>query len=554
MIFLPPMKNRAPFFFIIAFAMAWFVASPAGAALNMPFTVTMSEAVNVVTSGGTPRIAVNVGEVTRYASYTAGTGTAALTFTYTPSPGDVDLDGITLVSPLELNGGAITDLAGNAITNLTFTAPTTSGLKVDYPSLGMDFTGGAYTLNGTSYSSFSSFLTASGGSFTRGSVGTYFDSAGVLRTASSGTPRFDYDPVTHAAKGLLIEASRTNLLRNSGTPHTSSSLAGATADTATAIAPDGSTTVYATKTTTSTGQHYLSQSIAVTSGNSYVTSFYAKAGTASGVQIAWGSSGFALNHINFNLATGASTASSGVTSYGIRDVGNGWYHCWAANTATGAGPTNTFIIAFIENNYTRGRVGSYTGTETTLFLWGIQFEQGAFPTSYIPTGASAVTRAVDALSIPTGSWTDTAKGTLVASFNPIAATPAYQQLAHIAASNSLNDRLSLAYSNQHARADVGAGGVLSVNALFHSDTLATTTVHKAAMSYANRPNIASVTANGSAVTSGNGAGTGTFAAPTVAVLTLGNRENQPAVLSGTFQKFYYYPAAVTDADLQRLTQ
>jgi hypothetical protein len=72
----------------------------------------------------------------------------------------------------------------------------------------MDFTNGAagrYTLNGTVYNNLTSFPSATVGSFTRASVGTYYDAAGVLQTATSGTPRFDYDPTTHAAKGILVE-------------------------------------------------------------------------------------------------------------------------------------------------------------------------------------------------------------------------------------------------------------------------------------------------------------------------------------------------------------
>jgi hypothetical protein len=58
--------------------------------------------------------------------------------------------------------------------------------------------------------------------FGRGSTATYFDSSGVMRTVSGDTPRFDYDPVTHALNGLLIEESRTNSLLNTATLNTQS--------------------------------------------------------------------------------------------------------------------------------------------------------------------------------------------------------------------------------------------------------------------------------------------------------------------------------------------
>lgn len=58
--------------------------------------------------------------------------------------------------------------------------------------------------------------------FTRASSGTYFDSSGVLQTATTNTPRFDHNPVTGASLGLLIEEQRTNLLLNSATLSTQS--------------------------------------------------------------------------------------------------------------------------------------------------------------------------------------------------------------------------------------------------------------------------------------------------------------------------------------------
>jgi ELWxxDGT repeat protein len=57
-------------------------------------------------------------------------GTSTLTFRYTVQSGDLDSDGIAVASPIDLNGGTITDVPGNDAV-LTFTPPDTSGVLVD---------------------------------------------------------------------------------------------------------------------------------------------------------------------------------------------------------------------------------------------------------------------------------------------------------------------------------------------------------------------------------------------------------------------------------------
>jgi hypothetical protein len=51
--------------------------------------------------------------------------------------------------------------------------------------------------------------------FTRASIATFVNSAGLIEVALADTPRFDHDPVTLAPKGLLLEEARTNLLTRS---------------------------------------------------------------------------------------------------------------------------------------------------------------------------------------------------------------------------------------------------------------------------------------------------------------------------------------------------
>ena len=87
-----------------------------------------------------------------------------------------------------------------------------------------------------------------GAVFTRASTGTYYDSAGVLRSAAIDAPRFDYDPVTLQLKGLLLEDTSTNIVLNSDTLVTQSVTTTATAYT---LSFQGTGTV--TKSGTATG-------------------------------------------------------------------------------------------------------------------------------------------------------------------------------------------------------------------------------------------------------------------------------------------------------------
>ena len=74
--------------------------------------VTFSEAVTV---SGTPQVTLETGATDAVISYASGTGTATLNFSYTVSSGHAssDLD-YTSTTALALNGGSITDLAGNS--------------------------------------------------------------------------------------------------------------------------------------------------------------------------------------------------------------------------------------------------------------------------------------------------------------------------------------------------------------------------------------------------------------------------------------------------------
>jgi Ca2+-binding RTX toxin-like protein len=98
-----------------------------GAGSIITIEVPFSEAVVVVTTGGTPSLRLETGSTDRFATFTGGSGTRVLTFAYTVQAGDrsADLD-LTSSSALVLNGATIRDAAGNNAV-LTLPEPGTSG-------------------------------------------------------------------------------------------------------------------------------------------------------------------------------------------------------------------------------------------------------------------------------------------------------------------------------------------------------------------------------------------------------------------------------------------
>ncbi|TAN52133.1 MAG: hypothetical protein EPN21_04780, partial [Methylococcaceae bacterium] len=98
----------------------------AGDALT--FTVTSDEAVTV---GGVPRLGLKVGDALVYADYVSGSGSSALLFTHTVAAGELDTDGVTLFSPLDLNGGTLQDALGNGMVLALNGLGATGGVTID---------------------------------------------------------------------------------------------------------------------------------------------------------------------------------------------------------------------------------------------------------------------------------------------------------------------------------------------------------------------------------------------------------------------------------------
>jgi hypothetical protein len=246
--------------------------------------------------------------------------------------------------------------------------------------------------------------------FTRSSTGTYIDSSGYVASASIDSPRFDHDPTTLAPRGLLIEGSASTL--NQYSEDFSNAYwqkINTTISTTSVTCPDniGRTTVRVVDNATN-ASHSIRRGIATTAGTTYTLSFFVRKGSTDtfAAQCFWSSSyQFTLTVSSIDNNTQSITSASGVNATATR----------VAYSAFGSSPWYRYSITFTHpsavgaatpdfNFCPINNVGSYVGSGNHTDFFGIQLEAGSGASSYIPTGASTATRAVDYCTMPTSSF------------------------------------------------------------------------------------------------------------------------------------------------------
>ena len=241
-------------------------------------------------------------------------------------------------------------------------------------------------------------------SCTRASIGYAQTAAGALTQFATNTLR-----ITDA--GLLVEDARTNLMLRSQEFHTnwSQDNLGVTADATTA--PDGTTTADLIVPNTTSTYHRINTSFAPVSGTG-TWSVYAKAGGYS--WLAFTNAGGLI--ANFDLTNGVVGSLGGSVTATIEALANGWYRCRMTGTAVGGSDSIYTNINNVDSGSSQAHV-IYAGNGTSgIYLWGAQFEQAAFPSSYIPTTSASATRAADVVTCSGGlqSTIAAATGSIVA--------------------------------------------------------------------------------------------------------------------------------------------
>jgi len=262
-------------------------------------------------------------------------------------------------------------------TNIDITSQVTNEWKRISSSATLPFSGGTLAFAGVKITVSGDEVDVWGIQSEIGSTATTY-----IPTTSTigGAPRFDHDPVTLESLGLLVEESRTNLVTDSASANNWTVLAGGTTAASSSICPDGSTD--GTRVTAVVLNDGAYKPFTATTSGNHISTYYARTRTG--------------------VAVDVKAANSGSAGPTVTLPADGtWVRVVGAVSNLGAGSKYLSIRS--------------ANASMDIDVWGLQAEFASFPTSYIPTTSSAVTRAADLASI-TGtdfsSWYNDAATTL----------------------------------------------------------------------------------------------------------------------------------------------
>jgi len=209
----------------------------------------------------------------------------------------------------------------------------------------------------------------------------------ILVKTAHDTPRL-------AGGGILIEGESTNNCLFSQMFDDAfwvKARSSATVDAA--IALDGTTTVDALhEDATPADTHFFQQAISTVNNDTYTFSVYASPANRTWLlmYIATDTDGsyFDLSNCSLGTAVGGATAR-------VEKLQDGVCRCSITWTSAITGVQNAELyIAEADIDITFGGLN-----QDSIYVWGAQFEESLFPTSYIPTTDVAVTRSADDLTI-----------------------------------------------------------------------------------------------------------------------------------------------------------
>ena len=281
-------------------------------------------------------------------------------------------------------------------------------------------------------------------------------------TDDTDLPRIDY---TDGCGSWLLEPQSTNLIAQSEALSTIVSQSTITDNNL--ASPTGDVNASLVVENTATNSHGIKKSnIIPTNENAvdYTISVFAKKKERQFVQLQLYADSTQYNSSIFNLNDGTTTGNS--STHKIEDYGNGWYRCSFTDSVTQSTGGFNFAAAYMSQSLT----SYYTGDGASgIYMFGFQFEQQSYATSYILTNGAIATRLADvATNSGNSTLINSTEGVLYAEIAYLNDTGTYRTI-------SINDGSNnnmVAFENRPTSNQIKAFvNVLGVNVMNSTQTL-----------------------------------------------------------------------------------
>jgi hypothetical protein len=377
--------------------------------------------------------------------------------------------------------------------------------------------------------------------FTRSGSATRINSQGLIESVANGVSRLNYPMIDGVVKGCphhILEPQRTNLVQYSEDFSQSYwTKSGLLATTSGQLSPKGDLSAFKLVEDTSNGLHRIQMQNQSGSGN-IVYSIFAKYESKEIIYIQqpWSS-----NNAWFNIKQGIVLSSVNCIA-SIENQGNGWYKCAVVATNVSSG-LNGFYFGLSNQD------GSFTysgnGTSSASF-WGAQIEQGSYPTSYIPTNGTAVTRSAEtAYGSGDASTFNDSEGVLMAEISALANDLTNRYIVLGTTSNNVYIRYQ--NSSNSLRCNVTVNGSSQFIAIFNLDD--ETINSKISVKY--KENDFSLYVNGFKLKTDLGGST--FTNGTLTELAFDNGLSNQFPFYGNIKQLQYFDTVLNDNELETLT-
>jgi hypothetical protein len=274
----------------------------------------------------------------------------------------------------QINGGTGTlNLSSSGFTNVSTVIPSTVGTHI---------------INATAVNTNNLYLVCIGSS------NLVIDNISVVEVVGNKS-RLNYDLLNGKVVNCphyLLEPARTNIITYSEDFSQIAWVKSGTSVVSGFISPDGAANAYKLVEGTTNSDHSIYATFTSLPSGIYTISAYVKKGERHKCALADRNSGI---YVSFDLNNITVIAQGGMIG-NIELLSNGWFKLSA--TTSNALTIIVPQIFILEDSYTTGLpiFQTYTGDGTSgVYIFGAQLELGSYPTSYIPTNGTAITRAAE---------------------------------------------------------------------------------------------------------------------------------------------------------------